>query len=90
MVPRLADAAAIDEVLFAGVELDLVERLFRHGNPGGEKERFVGVAEKTDRRVLVGEAGCGVGRGHDVTPFVRGIESGVDHGEVADDALQAE
>ena len=45
--------------------------------------RPMGVAEKTERGVLIGETGDRIEIVEDVAPLCRGIEGGVDDGEIA-------
>ena len=50
----------------------------------------MGVAEKTNRRVLIGEARGGVEIVEDVAPLRRRIERRVDDGEIAHLSLQSQ
>ncbi len=85
--PGLAHAADVDEILFALLDRQLV--VLAAGNRvvlADKSQRHMGVAEKTDARILVGEAGCCVEFAHHVAPALGGIQRGMHNGEVGNHA----
>ena len=89
-IARLAYAADVDEVFFVGLDPEALEWEAFDGAVIDVSARGVGVAVEAEVGVLVAEAGGGIELVEDVAPFVRGIEGGVDDGEIADLADEAE
>ena len=73
----MADAADVDEVLSTGLDPELRVSAAAHDAVADKSHRDVRVAEKTDRRVLVGKARGGGESVKDVTPPLRPIQRGV-------------
>ena len=82
-VARLADAAGVDEIFFRRLNRDLLDLQPLHAVIAHEGDRDMGVPEKTNRRVLISEAGDGVEIVEDVAPLAGSIECGVHDGEIA-------
>src|SRR3981081_833783 len=60
-IARLANTAGVDEILSGGVDLKLLDAHATHAAFFPNKShRHVGMAEKTNSRVLIGKAGGGV------------------------------
>jgi hypothetical protein len=89
-VAWLSDAAGVDEILFAKLDVNL----FLLGAMGAfvadEGALDVSMTEETDGSVLVGETGGGIEVAKDVTPLRGSIESRVHNCEIADLTLEAQ
>ena len=87
-VAGLPDAAGVDEIFFAKLDMNLF--------PLGPMSAFiadkgaldVGMTKEADSGVLVSETGGGIEIAKDIAPLPRGIEGGVNDGKIADLALE--
>jgi hypothetical protein len=84
-VTGLADTADVYEILFARLDFEFRVGAATDHRVAHERDRDVGVAEKADAGVLVGEAGGGGKFVEDVAPTLRAVERGVDDGEAGDE-----
>src|SRR5205823_14982487 len=82
-VPRLPDAAGIDEILFAKLDMNLFLLGAMSAFVADEGALDVSMTEETDGGVLVSETGGSIEVAKDVAPLRRSIESGVHNGEIA-------
>src|SRR5262249_6398625 len=87
-VARLSNATGVDEILFAGLNTNVLGGITPDAIIAHKYHRHVRVAKKTDGRSLIGKTRAGVQIIEYVAPLPGGIESGVHNGKIMHPSLQ--
>jgi hypothetical protein len=82
-IPRLSDAANVNEVFFRFLDCELIDLHFLYAVVAHKCSCYVRVPEEANGRVLIGETRDGIEAIEDVAPLVRRIECRMDDREIA-------